>query len=146
MDTWQLVHRPRRQAGQPVGDRTDQPVSRDRELHGAAWLHAVVPVHPGQPLLAHAVHRGRLAARPRRGAVGRDGLAGPPPRGLAQADGRNLMTIFTRAEPPVSRPGRDTGAGLEPVPWRGMLWITWRQQRGLLSCVLAAFAVAVAGL
>ena len=27
-----------------------------------------------------------------------------------------------------------------------MLWVTWRQQRGLLSCVLAAFAVGVAGL
>ncbi|HTR95482.1 MAG TPA: hypothetical protein VMI73_27430 [Trebonia sp.] len=27
-----------------------------------------------------------------------------------------------------------------------MLWVTWRQHRGLLSCVLAGFAVAVAGM
>ncbi len=30
--------------------------------------------------------------------------------------------------------------------WRGMLWVTWRQHRGLLVSVLVTFAVAVVGL
>ena len=52
------------------------------------------------------------------------------------------MTVRTM---PV-QPGRDTGAGQGPVPWRGMLWVTWRQHRGLLISVPAVFVVAVAGL
>jgi hypothetical protein len=51
------------------------------------------------------------------------------------------MTVRTM---PV-RPGRDTGAAQGPAPWPGMLWVTWRQHRGLLISVLATFAVAVAG-
>ncbi len=50
------------------------------------------------------------------------------------------MTVLTR---PV-QPGRDTGAGPGPVPWQGMLWVTWRQHRGLLISVPAVFAAAVA--
>ena len=30
-----------------------------------------------------------------------------------------------------------------PVPWQGMIWVTWRQHRGLLIGVLAAFLAAV---
>jgi hypothetical protein len=49
------------------------------------------------------------------------------------------MTILTM---PV-QPGRDTGTERGPVPWQGMLWVTWRQHRGLLISVPAAFIVAV---
>jgi hypothetical protein len=51
------------------------------------------------------------------------------------------MTVHTM---PV-RLRRDTGAEQGPVPWRGMLWVTWRQHRGLLISVAAIFVVAVAG-
>jgi hypothetical protein len=51
------------------------------------------------------------------------------------------MTVRTM---PV-RPGGDTYAAPWPAPWRGMLWVTWRQHRGLLVSVLATFVVAVAG-
>ena len=54
------------------------------------------------------------------------------------------MTILTM---PV-QPGRDTGAAQGSVPWRGMLWVTWRQHRGVLISVLAmgvGFARTVAG-
>jgi hypothetical protein len=50
------------------------------------------------------------------------------------------MTVRTM---PV-RPGRDAGpAGRAPVPWQGMLWVTWRQHRGLLVSVLATFTAAL---
>jgi hypothetical protein len=32
------------------------------------------------------------------------------------------------------------------VPWQGMLWVTWRQHRGLLISVLVVFAAAVAAM
>jgi hypothetical protein len=41
------------------------------------------------------------------------------------------------------QPGTDSGAGPGSVPWRGMLWVTWRQHRALLVIVPAAFAAAV---
>jgi hypothetical protein len=50
------------------------------------------------------------------------------------------MTVLTR---PV-QPGRQTSAERESVPWRGMLWVTWRQHRGVLVSVPAVFAAAVA--
>jgi hypothetical protein len=50
------------------------------------------------------------------------------------------MTVLTR---PV-QPGRDASAEPRPVPWQGMLWVTWRQHRGLLISVPAVFAAAVA--
>jgi hypothetical protein len=53
------------------------------------------------------------------------------------------MTVFAGA---VSRPARDTADGSRPVPWQGMLWVTWRQHRGLLITVAAGFCAAVAGL
>ena len=50
------------------------------------------------------------------------------------------MTVHTM-------PGRAvTPAGPEPVPCRGMLWVTWRQHRGLLISVLTTFGVAVPGM
>jgi hypothetical protein len=49
------------------------------------------------------------------------------------------MTVLTMP----AQPGQDTGAGRRPVPWRGMLWVTWRQHRGLLISVLAIFTAAV---
>jgi hypothetical protein len=49
------------------------------------------------------------------------------------------MTILTQVQP-----GRDTSAERESVPWRGMLWVTWRQHRGLLTSVPAVFVAAVA--
>jgi ABC-type transport system involved in multi-copper enzyme maturation permease subunit len=49
------------------------------------------------------------------------------------------MTIVTM---PV-QPGRDAGAAQGSVPWRGMLWVTWRQHRGVLISVPAGFIVAV---
>lgn len=51
---------------------------------------------------------------------------------------------MTASTMPV-RPGRDTSpAWPGPAPWRGMLWVTWRQHRGVLICVPAMFIVAVA--
>ena len=41
------------------------------------------------------------------------------------------------------QPGRYTGPAQGSVPWRGMLWVTWRQHRGLLISVRAGFIVAV---
>ena len=49
------------------------------------------------------------------------------------------MTIVTM---PVN-PARDAGPGPGPVPWRGMLWVTWRQHRGLLVSVPVVFIVGV---
>jgi hypothetical protein len=53
------------------------------------------------------------------------------------------MTVFAT---PASRLGRDAGAGTRPVPWPGMIWVTWRQHRGLLITVAAVFCAAMAGL
>jgi hypothetical protein len=55
------------------------------------------------------------------------------------------MTVFIAS---VSRPGRDVHADAElgPPPWRGMLWVTWRQHRALLTTVAVVFLAAVAGL
>ena len=42
------------------------------------------------------------------------------------------------------QPGQDASPALRPVPWRRMLWVTWRQHRGMLvsvTAVLAAVAV-----
>ena len=41
----------------------------------------------------------------------------------------------SRARTPPASPG--------PAPWQGMLWVTWRQHRGVLICVPATFIVAV---
>jgi hypothetical protein len=49
------------------------------------------------------------------------------------------MTVLTM-------PNRGAGAEPAPVPWRGMLWVTWRQHRGVLIGVPAAFIVAVTGM
>lgn len=54
------------------------------------------------------------------------------------------MTVHTM--PASTGPVRQRrGAGNEsrPVPWQGMIWVTWRQQRGLVIGVLAAFLAAV---
>jgi hypothetical protein len=53
------------------------------------------------------------------------------------------MTVFITS---VSRPIRDADAEPGPPPWRGMLWVTWRQHRALLITVAVAFCAAVAGL
>ncbi len=53
------------------------------------------------------------------------------------------MTVFAGV---VSRAARDTIAAPRPVRWQGMLWVTWRQHRGLLIIVSAVFCAAVAGL
>jgi hypothetical protein len=56
------------------------------------------------------------------------------------------MTAFTDLTRPVW-PGWDVSpAGPRPVSWRGMLWVTWRQHRGLLITVAAVFCAAVAGM
>jgi hypothetical protein len=67
------------------------------------------------------------------------------------------MTVFTRSDRP-DRPGRPDhparparlgpagSAEPRPVPWQRMLWVTWRQHRGLLISVLAVFVVAVAAM
>lgn len=50
------------------------------------------------------------------------------------------MTVFTMP----ARPGQDTGvAEPRPVPWRQMLWVTWRQHRGLLTGMAAVTVAAV---
>jgi hypothetical protein len=61
---------------------------------------------------------------------------------MEQADGDKLMTVFTRPAPPA----RATSAEPRPVPWPGMLWVTWRQHRGLLTSVLVVFVTAVASM
>jgi hypothetical protein len=56
------------------------------------------------------------------------------------------MTAFTDLTRPIW-PGWDVSpAEPRPVPWRGMLWVTWRQHRGLLITIAAVFCAAVAGL
>jgi hypothetical protein len=45
-----------------------------------------------------------------------------------------------------AKPGRDTATAPGPVPWQGMLWVTWRQHRGLLVCVFAAISAALIGI
>jgi hypothetical protein len=52
------------------------------------------------------------------------------------------MTVLTMP----AQPGQDTGAEQGPVPWQGMLWVTWRQHRGLLISVATTFIVGVAGM
>jgi hypothetical protein len=52
------------------------------------------------------------------------------------------MTVLTT----TAGPRQDTGAAPRPVPWQGMLWVTWRQHRGLLISVLVTFLVAVAAM
>ena len=60
------------------------------------------------------------------------------------------MTVFTTRRPAraarSARPGQHADAELRPVPWQGMLWVTWRQHRGVLVSVLVAFAFAVASM
>jgi hypothetical protein len=58
------------------------------------------------------------------------------------------MTVFTMLPRPArpTRLGQRAGAEPRPVPWPGMLWITWRQHRGLLISVLVVFAAAVAAM
>ena len=53
------------------------------------------------------------------------------------------MTVFAT---PASTLDADADAESRPVPWPGMLWVTWRQHRGLLISVAAAFCAAVAGM
>ena len=53
------------------------------------------------------------------------------------------MTVFA---PRASRLDRDAGAESRAVPWPGMLWVTWRQHRGLLITVSVLFCAAVAGM
>ena len=55
------------------------------------------------------------------------------------------MTAFTRPAHPVrsARPDWVGDAEPRPVPWPGMLWVTWRQHRGLLISLLAVFVLAV---
>jgi hypothetical protein len=45
------------------------------------------------------------------------------------------MTALTLS----SRPGRETAPS--PVPWRNMLWVTWRQHRATLISIPAVFGV-----
>ncbi|HXT94094.1 MAG TPA: hypothetical protein VN714_33095 [Trebonia sp.] len=55
------------------------------------------------------------------------------------------MTVHTLS----ARPGRqdpETGAQPRPVPWRQMLWVTWRQHRGLLVTTAVVLVGAVAGM
>jgi ABC-type transport system involved in multi-copper enzyme maturation permease subunit len=47
------------------------------------------------------------------------------------------MTVLTMP----AQPGQDTNAGLRPVPWRRMAWVTWRQHRALLISVPAVLGV-----
>jgi len=49
------------------------------------------------------------------------------------------MTVH--AMPVRLRRGADTEP--RPVPWQGMIWVTWRQHRGLLIGILAVFLAAV---
>jgi hypothetical protein len=56
------------------------------------------------------------------------------------------MTVLTT---PAQR-GQDTAGQSTPVPWRGMLWVTWRQHRAALASVAvlvgaAAIFLVVAG-
>jgi hypothetical protein len=43
-----------------------------------------------------------------------------------------------------AQPGQQAGPALRPVPWQRMIWVTWRQHRGMLvgvTAVLAAVSV-----
>ncbi len=51
------------------------------------------------------------------------------------------MTVFTR---PASQ--LDGEAGPESAPWMGMLWVTWRQHRGLLITIAAVFCAVADGM
>jgi hypothetical protein len=62
--------------------------------------------------------------------------------GQAEARQRGGPLLEVRTVP--VQPGAGARPDGELVPWRGMVWVTWRQQRGLLASVLAFFAVAVA--
>ena len=39
------------------------------------------------------------------------------------------------------QPGRAAGPALRPVPWQRMIWVTWRQHRGMLIGATAVLAV-----
>lgn len=39
-----------------------------------------------------------------------------------------------------AQPARGTGPALRPVPWQRMVWVTWRQHRGMLVAVTAVLA------
>jgi len=56
------------------------------------------------------------------------------------------MTVFTGFTEPASGTRPDAGQQPGPPPWTGMVWVTWRQHRGLLIAVAAVFCAAVAGL
>ena len=89
----------------------------------------------------------RLGIPPGQPGGSRDGVSAQPrcqptraphPRSAPAADGGNPMSVLTLP----AQPGQDTAP--PPVPWRGMAWITWRQQRATLiavPAVLAAVAV-----
>ena len=48
------------------------------------------------------------------------------------------MTVLTTSAQPAAA---DTGAALRPVPWRRMVWVTWRQHRATLLSVPAVLGV-----
>jgi hypothetical protein len=54
------------------------------------------------------------------------------------------MTLHTMPiDTGSARQRRGTETGTRPVPWQGMIWVTWRQHRGLLIGVLVIFLAAV---
>ena len=55
------------------------------------------------------------------------------------------MTVYTLPARPGRRPP-DARAELRPVPWRQMLWVTWRQHRGLLVGVAVTSVAMVAAM
>jgi hypothetical protein len=83
-----VVHRARRPDGQPGRGQSRRRAVPDQQLGPAesgprpARLHRMDAVHPPQPVLADAVRRGRLAARPLGPAHRGHRLARPPPRCL----------------------------------------------------------------
>jgi ABC-type transport system involved in multi-copper enzyme maturation permease subunit len=48
------------------------------------------------------------------------------------------MTVLTMP----AQPGQEAGAPPRPVPWRRMIWVTWRQHRATFISVPAVLAVA----
>ncbi len=46
------------------------------------------------------------------------------------------MSVLTLPAQPV----QGASPALRPVPWRGMIWVTWRQHRGMLAGVTAVLA------
>ncbi|HEX4087153.1 MAG TPA: hypothetical protein VHZ33_00480 [Trebonia sp.] len=52
------------------------------------------------------------------------------------------MTVSNLA----ARAGRAANAEPQPVPWQGMLWVIWRQHRGLVAGVSAACCAAAAAM